>query len=325
MATKPAKAKFVIALTPPKKPRRLTKADTSPKLVCCICSPKASTFCILSYCSLPNINSNDSFVLGLSKPKDFFKALKIRKKYNDNLGLISSYTHLGEFYKLKNIKKSIDWFNEAIKVSKALKNPRGELDALKFLMHIQDRNIKIKTRYITLSDSLQKQALKVKTQFAKIQYDYQLKNKELERFKTLSANQKLEVLVQRRQKTIYLLLGFIICIVAVFFTSYLIQKHKKDKVLEAYKTEKLISKRIHDEIANDISVVCNFVGDNINLQNVSKIKVLEDKLQNIYLRARDISTNISGINLSDFKKEVDEPYNKRYDTNVNSCFNHTNN
>ena len=74
MATKPAKAKFVIALTPPKKPRRLTKADTSPKLVCCICSPKASTFCILSYCSLPNINSNDSFVLGLSKPKDFFKA-----------------------------------------------------------------------------------------------------------------------------------------------------------------------------------------------------------------------------------------------------------
>ncbi len=234
----------------------------------------------------------------------FQEALNIRKTHKDKLGLLASYTHLGEFYMKKNKTQAINYFIKAINTSKSIKNPKGELDALQFLMKIKSNDLNIRDRYISLSDSLHKQELKVKTQFAKIRYDDKLKNEEIKELKTITKNQQLEVTVQQRQKIIYLLLGLIVIILAIFYSYYLIQKHKKDKEKEVYRTEKLISKRVHDEIANDISLLANLVGDNSSLQNPSSKKILESKLQNVYLRARDISTDISSIDLKDFKEEL---------------------
>ncbi len=241
---------------------------------------------------------------GKDVKENLLNALDIRNKQNDKSGLVASYTHLGEFYTHKNKQKAIKWFNKAIDVSKIIKNPKGELDALGFLINIQSYNNKIKSRYINLNDSLQKKALKVKTQFAKIQYDDKLKNEEIQNLKILTTNQQLEVSIQRRQKIIYLLLGFILIILTVFFTYYLIQRHKREKEQEVYNTEKLISKRVHDEIANDISVLTNFVEENSDLHKASSKQILENKLHSIYLRARDISTDISSIDLEDFKEEL---------------------
>ena len=61
---------------------------------------------------------------------------------------------------------------------------------------------------------------------------------------------------------------------------------------------------MHDEIANDISLLANFVGDNSSLQKPASKRLLESKLQNVYLRARDISTDIASIDLKDFKEEL---------------------
>jgi len=163
----------------------------------------------------------------------FLKALEIRKENNDKRGLIASYTHLGEFYTSKNKQKAVTWFHKAIKASKRIKNPRGELDALNFLMNIQPNNLKIKTRYIVLNDSLQKQELKVKTQFAKIQYDAKIKNEEIEKLKNITEQQQLDVSIQRRQKIIYLLAGIILIIIVTFYLYYLFQKHKADKEKKA--------------------------------------------------------------------------------------------
>ncbi|WP_303318514.1 hypothetical protein Q4Q34_04175 [Flavivirga abyssicola] len=251
---------------------------------------------------------NLAYALWLGKSKNvenlFFDALNIRVKHNDKYGLLASYNHLGEFYLKKDSKKSLVWFNKALKTSKTIKNAKGEIEALRALMKVAPNNLKIKNRYIALSDSLQKQELKVKTQFAKIQYDDQLKNEEIQKLKILTVNQQLEVSIQKRQKVIYLLIGIILIILVVFYVYSLIQKHKKDKVQEVYKTEKNISKRVHDEIANDISVLTNFVEDNLDLGKPSSKELLENKLHNIYLRARDISTDISSIDLTDFKKEL---------------------
>ena len=94
-------------------------------------------------------------------------------------------------------------------------------------MKIKPNDLNIRDRYINLSDSLHKQELKVKTQFAKIQYDNKLKTKEIQELKILTANQQLEVTAQQRQKVIYLLLGIIVVISTIFYSYHLIQKHKK--------------------------------------------------------------------------------------------------
>ncbi len=235
---------------------------------------------------------------------DLINFFKNRIKYNDKRGIVNSCKHLGEFYLTKDQNQAIYWLKKGMHTSKSAKNPQGELDILRLLMTLKPNSLKLKNRYIMLNDSLYKNELRAKTQFAKIRYDDKLKNEEIKELKTITKNQQLEVTVQQRQKIIYLLLGLIVIILAIFYSYYLIQKHKKDKEKEVYRTEKLISKRVHDEIANDISLLANLVGDNSSLQNPSSKKILESKLQNVYLRARDISTDISSIDLKDFKEEL---------------------
>ncbi|WP_139062498.1 tetratricopeptide repeat-containing sensor histidine kinase [Aquimarina megaterium] len=235
---------------------------------------------------------------------DFLKALEIRTKHNDKSGLIASYTRLGEFFLQKDSNEAISWFQKAIRISKRVKNPKGELDALQFLMRIQPNDIGIKNRYITLSDSLKKQELQVKTQFAKIRYDDRLKSEEIENLKVIMAKQRLEVSIQRTQKIIYLLAGIILLLAIAFFRYYLVQKHRKEKEIEVYETEKRISKRIHDELANDISHLTSFVEKTEDIPIVSTKELLGNKLQNIYLRARDISIETATIDIDDFEGEL---------------------
>lgn len=233
-----------------------------------------------------------------------YKSLEIREKYNDKISLIASYLHLGEFLKAKNIHKSISFFKKAIEISRAIKNPKNELQALRFLMEIKPNDVKLKSRYIILSDSLKRQELTVKTQFAKIQYDDKLKNEQIDKLNNLTNTQKLEVLAQKRQKTIYLLTGVILVLVVLFYLHYLIKKHKNDKAESVIKAQQSLSKKVHDEIANDISVLTNYVEENSNLPMSSSENLLEQKLNNIYLRARDISTDNRSIDFSNFKEEL---------------------
>ncbi|MDY8134856.1 ATP-binding protein [Aquimarina sp. 2201CG5-10] len=231
----------------------------------------------------------------------FFVALDIRKRYNDMPGLIASYTHLGEVFSKKNSDKALDWYDKAIVVAKRIKKPKGELDALRFLMELKPNNLPIKNRYIHLNDSLQKQSLKVKTQFAEVKYE---KMKEIEKLTNMMIQQQHEASLQRKQKIIYALLGSILLLFTLFFTNYLRKKYITEKEKEIYKTEQRISKKIHDEVANDLSVLANYVDETPNLLTVDTKAFLENKLQNIYLRARDISVETASINLSGFSEEL---------------------
>ncbi len=233
----------------------------------------------------------------------FLEALDIRIKHNDQSGLIASYTHLGEFFLQRDKNKATSWFQKAIRTAKRIKNPRGELDALRFLMRIQSSDVGI-NRYIRLSDSLKKQELQVKTQFAKIQYDGRLRFEEIENLKVMMTKQQLEVSIQRTQKIVYLLAGIILLLTIVFFGHYLIRKHRKEKEIEVYETEKRISKRIHDELANDISHLTSFVEKTEDIPIVSTKELLGNKLQNIYLRARDISIETATVDVDEFEGEL---------------------
>jgi signal transduction histidine kinase len=232
------------------------------------------------------------------------EALNIREVHKDRSGLIASYTHLGEFYSKRNQAKAINSLNKAIIISKSIKNPKGELDALRFLISIIPNDIQIKNRYINLGDSLKKQELTVKTQFAKIRYDDRLKVNEIENLKNIMTRQQLELGLQKTQKVIYLLSGIILFILILFIISFWKQKIRIESEKEIYNTEKRISKKIHDELANDISVLANFIENSKQELTSSKTRFLENKLQNLYLRARDISNETSTIDLINFSDEL---------------------
>lgn len=69
---------------------------------------------------------------------------------------------------------------------------------------------------------------------------------------------------------------------------YLRQRHKREKILEAHRTETRISKKIHDELANDVYNVMS------GIQDIASNDTM-DKLENIYKRTRNISRENSSI------------------------------
>lgn len=231
----------------------------------------------------------------------FNEALEIRNNNNNKRGLVASYTHLGEFYLKNNPVKSVSYFTKAIQLAQAIKNPRGEVDALVFLMKIKPDDLGLKNRYISLSDSLKTQELRVKTQFAKLRYDDGQKSIEIENLKYAGVLQQKAI---KTERTIYLLLGIILLLILGFLRYYFVQKHKKEKELKVYQTEKRIAKKIHDELASDLSTLTTYV-DEVTSASVSSMKKhLWDKLGDLYIRARNISIEMSGIDTQNFKQDL---------------------
>jgi len=244
----------------------------------------------------------------------FLEALDLRIKQSDERGQIASYLHLGEYYLKVNKLKSKYYLNNAIKLSKKLKNPRGELEALQFLMQLNSQDIIAKNRYILLNDSLYKQELKAKTQFAKYKYDDKLKQEEIETLTIDKQRKEIEISKQKAQKIITGLLAMIVVISGFFLFYYLKQRHKKEKLKEIYDTETRISRKVHDELANDVYNIMN------RIQNESKTKqkaVLE-QLEDVYKKTRDISYENGTINFENqsFNLELKEMLNSYQNKNI---------
>ena len=229
----------------------------------------------------------------------FIKALKIRKK-NDKRGQIASFTHLGEFFSKTNPKKAERYLDTVIQLSKQLNIPKAEQDALKFLMSLQPNSISIRNRYVFLQDSLFQVGLKVKTQFAKMKYDDELKEHAILKLEAETAKQNAELANERFQKVLFFFLSSLVILGATTLFYFLKQRHKKEKLQEVYTTERRISKRVHDELANDIyGVMTNME----HSKSFEKEKVL-DTLENIYRRTRDISHETGEVNTKDYKAEL---------------------
>ncbi len=220
----------------------------------------------------------------------FFKALKIRKDINDKRGQISSYLGLGKYFSKIDPLNTKKYLDTAIQLSKQLRIPKAETDALKLLMNLEPKNTILKNRYIFLKDSSYKKELTVKTQFAKMKYDDETKQKTILKLK---AKQALEASKQYTQKIIYLATGSILLIAGGFIFFIIKQQHKKDKLQEVYTTETRISKKLHDELANNVYNVMNRIQNNTSKNQEAVLNQLDD----IYKRTRNISHENSSINL----------------------------
>lgn len=230
----------------------------------------------------------------------FTKALKIRKENKDLWGLLASYTHLGEFYAVKKPPKAILYLDTVIQLSRKVKNPKAEVDALHFLMQINPKSIAYKDSYIFLKDSLYQQELKVKTQFAHIQYNAEEANKAVLRLEKTNAEKETETAKQKNYKLLFLFSCILLLIGGVLWYYVLLQRQKKENIRHIYNTEKRISKVVHDELANDIYGVIN----SIEHDNSFTKESLLNRLERVYKRTRNISHENADIQTENFKEEL---------------------
>lgn len=210
------------------------------------------------------------------------QAWQLRDSLQDNLGQIASAMHLSEYYQTLEPEKAKQFAAAAYSASKRANSPDDQLEALKWLTELGDtKESKLfYQRYIQLNDSVTKVRNTAKNQFAKIRYD--------------AKKATLEVLKYKNQKVFLLaLIGLLLVIVFLLYQLYQVRNKRKLQQL-TYLTETRISKRIHDELANDVFNAMTFTQTQ-NLENPISKEALLDNLEHIYQRTRDISKENSDI------------------------------
>jgi signal transduction histidine kinase len=216
---------------------------------------------------------------GLSKMEE---ALQMRLEINDIKGLYAGYFHLAEHYiRLGDTLNALDYAEKAKAVAYRMNAPSNIQDALnRYLRLSGTRETK---RYIALNDSLQKATQEEANRFAALRYDAvsaEARAKEVE----------LEAERQRRSKLIYQATGALVVLSAIFLFILFRNRHKREKAAQVSETEARISKKVHDEVANDIHLLLT------QLESSGKVdEVFLQRLDEVYNRTRNISKEVAGV------------------------------
>ncbi|WP_245712056.1 tetratricopeptide repeat-containing sensor histidine kinase [Flavobacterium gillisiae] len=224
------------------------------------------------------------------------QALAIRTKINDSYGSIKSYLHLADFYQNRDYQKSKENALEAYKVATKYKSIDERLEALELLMSYNlERGVNAYAAlFVNLNDSIKTVRNNAKNQFAKIKYDSREATLENIKYKGQRAETLLQLETQKNEK--YLLsFGFVVLLGGTsFLIHYSRNKSKRELLVASYNTETRISKKLHDELANDVFYTMTFA-ETQDLQNPIKKETLLDNLDKIYVRTRDFSKENSTI------------------------------
>ncbi len=221
---------------------------------------------------------------------DLKTAEEMRLKSNDLKGLISSYSHLSEYYSNKDLKLAKEYAVMSLDAARKNDSKISELNALEKLLRIAEptESKDYIKRYLHLNDSIKLAELQAKNFFAKIKFDEEQKQKEIDDLQAESVMQQLESEELKNQTIILSLGGMLILVSSGFGFYYLKQRHEKEKIQETHLTETRISKKIHDELANDVYNVMS------GMQEIASNDLM-DKLEHIYKRTRNISRENSSI------------------------------
>ncbi|MGA9637082.1 tetratricopeptide repeat-containing sensor histidine kinase [Flavobacterium sp.] len=238
-----------------------------------------------------------SFKLNL--PKSIFlleQGLQIRKENSNHYGIIISAIHLAEYYKNSNTNLAISYAKLAYHEAISIHSIDDALDALKLLIETSNQTEvkKYALVHINLSDSLYKVRQKAKNQFAKIKYDASLEKEENLLLKTEKAENALELEQKKYQNLMLVFSVFCLILAILLLYSFWRRKNKREKRVATYETETRISKKLHDELANEVYRTITFV-ETQSLDNLEKKELLLENLDRIYDKTRNISRQNSGI------------------------------
>lgn len=218
------------------------------------------------------------------------RGLEVRKKLQTPFGMGKSYIHLSELYEFKNPSLAKKYMILSYTEFSKINHTEGRLSALKMIIK-NSSSTELKTNsdiYINLIDSTSEITQKAKNQFARIKYDSKKEKEENLRLKTYKAENELKLERQKNRNIIsYIIIVISLCLILILYY-YLTSKANREKIEAAYNSETRISKKLHDELANDIYHTMAFV-ENRNLSVAENKEQLLNNLDAIYSRTRDIS------------------------------------
>lgn len=224
------------------------------------------------------------------------QALEIRLKQNDNLGLGMSYKHLSQFYEKNNPELSKKYAELGYAKYTEANCIDDRLNSLELIIKNSngDELRKSSTKYIALTDSISEIRQKAKNEFARIKYDSKKEKEENSKLKANKTENELQLERQKNRNFVsYIIIAFSLGLILVLYF-YLTSRANKDKIEATYKSETRISKKLHDELANDIYHTMAFA-ENKDLSLSENREQLLNHLDAIYSRTRDISKENSPI------------------------------
>ncbi|WP_261510429.1 tetratricopeptide repeat-containing sensor histidine kinase [Chryseobacterium paludis] len=240
------------------------------------------------------------------------KSLNIRLEENDYWGQNSSYANIADYYiKQNKLDSALFFANKMFKISKQLKSPDDQLEALqKLVISESPENSKRDfLLYQKLNDSIYIARSKSKNQFALIRYETEKNRADFLRSEAQNAQKEIQLLWQ------YLLSGSLITVVIIIIILYNRRQKRlnQEKELEIKKTQLKISKKVHDVVANGIYQVMTKIE---NQENFNKNDAL-DELEFVYEKSRDISYEKGDT------KNIEKDFNERISELIGS-FNNAN-
>ncbi len=234
------------------------------------------------------------------------QALKIREQIKDDFAITTSYYHLSEFYHKTNPVLSYHYAQLSYAKATKVNNVNDRLESLELLIQNSPGNQskKFTTNYLRINDSLNQARQKAKNQFAKIKYDSTKEKNENLVLKAQKAENALELEQHKNRNYIAYFFIFTGILFSISLYYYLKNKSKKEQQEAVYNSETRISKKLHDELANDVYQTMAFA-ETQDLQNPIKKETLLGNLDKIYTLTRNISRENSKIETgSKFEEEL---------------------
>lgn len=218
---------------------------------------------------------------------DFWTALQVRKKENDQWGLNASYSHLADYYSVTRTDSALFYATNMYEVATRLNSVDDQLEALQKIIPLAaPGNAKrYVAEYMQLSDSLQKARNTARNQFALVRYE-SAKSK-AENLELLNANAEKEWLLFRQQ-----LIGGTLVVGLLGLMVFLINRQRKKKeqlqlqYQQSLRDQQLkTSQKVHDVVANGLYRIMTTIE---HKEQLDKDELL-DNIEALYEKSRDIS------------------------------------
>lgn len=244
------------------------------------------------------------------------EACRIRDSLENKIGLNASFIHLCEFYiDKKEFDKGLPWAERAYANAQELKSLVAQKEALHYITELQSiHQQKYIKEYKKVSDSLTSLSNQVRNIYAEEKY-------EAHENKILALEKKKEATEQRFYKRMFFVVGITLVLLLLLYKYYSDkikkEKNKKEQLVTAYTTETRISKRVHDELANDVYSVMTRLQTDDKLNDVSSKDDIMDSLEVIYNKSRDISRETNSIDTDNFTETLKSMLSSYSDSNTN--------
>ncbi|WP_323787914.1 tetratricopeptide repeat-containing sensor histidine kinase [Psychroserpens sp.] len=240
--------------------------------------------------SLNNIGMTMSKMKLSSGLDSLLKALVLRKSVDYKKGIFDSHLKFVEYYQDRGDLINANRYAEsAYELARLHGNTTLEIEALTVLMQLNPSNNV--QRYTKLVDSIQEANLNVQNNYAAKKYALEKQERLVKENELKIKTIELDNEKQKRLKASYLFFGILVLLSAIFIVFYMRTKHKKERLHEVYNTESRISKKIHDEVANDVYQLMT------KLEHENQIDTeIINELSSLYSRTRDISKEHGTVN-----------------------------